>query len=190
MSGAWSSKLRSFFAKIHFIFSVLDNIYFSRFSRPLNLGRQAQDSESLYNIRFQNFRRYLSFTLFPSAYIAVLFFVCISLLFFLHPLSVCAYCEFFLFPKHNYCTFLLLAVNYKKTRHFLQRSKGQSPFSKIVTGNKFQPAFSLCKFFEQHGDHKRHCFPKHSRIIACESFHFRKTVLQGVFMYKQLFRHL
>ncbi|MCI9663975.1 MAG: hypothetical protein HFI46_08875, partial [Lachnospiraceae bacterium] len=32
----------------YYICSIPDNIYFSKFSRPLNLGRQAQDSESLF----------------------------------------------------------------------------------------------------------------------------------------------
>ena len=40
-------KVRHFLNFLH-VCSVLDNIYFSRFSRPLNLGLQAQDSESLF----------------------------------------------------------------------------------------------------------------------------------------------
>lgn len=39
-------KVRHFFSLLLFI-SVLDNIYFSRFFRLINLSRQAQDSESL-----------------------------------------------------------------------------------------------------------------------------------------------
>ena len=46
ITGHWSIKLRHFSKFITFIF-ILDNIYFSRIIRLMNLSRQTHDFESL-----------------------------------------------------------------------------------------------------------------------------------------------
>ena len=46
MSAARSIKC-TLFLKIYYIYSVLDNLYFSRFIQPMNPSQQAHDSESL-----------------------------------------------------------------------------------------------------------------------------------------------